>query len=90
MVKTYNVSKESTNIKFGVVVPKNTKAALNLDLENGDNLWKEAMKAEIDSINAFKTFRVLEDNEPIPPEYKCIPYHCIYDVKFDSGGSADL
>lgn len=83
MVKTFNVSKESTNVKFGVEVFKNTKAALNLDLENGDNLWKEAMKTEIDSINACKTFRVLEDNEPLPPGYKCIPYHCIYDVKFD-------
>ena len=83
MVKTFIVSKESTNVKFGVVVPKNTKAALNLDLENGDNLWREAMKTEMDSFNAYKTFRVVEDNEILLPEYKCIPYHCIYDVKFD-------
>ena len=41
------------------------------------------MKSEIDSINAYKTFRVLKDNEPVPDGYKCIPYHCIYDVKFD-------
>ena len=41
------------------------------------------MKSEIDSINAYQTFRVLEDNEPLPDGYKWIPYHCIYDVKFD-------
>ena len=91
MVKTYKVSRENVTIKFGVEVPSSTKAALNLDLKNGDNKWKEAMKSEIDSINAYKTFRVLKDNEPIPPEYKCIPYHCIYDVNFLMvEGSADL
>lgn len=83
MVRNFNVSKESANAKFGVVVPKNTKAALSLDLKNGDNLWKEAMKTEIDFIIAYKTFRVLENNEPLPPGYKRISYHCIYDVKFD-------
>src|SRR6476660_4530097 len=83
MVKAYKVSRENTTIKFGVEVPTSTKAALNLDLENGDDKWKEATKSEIDSINAYKTFRVLKDKEPIPDGYKCIPYHCIYDVKFD-------
>ena len=83
MVKAYNVSKESVNIKFGVEVPVNTKAAILLDQKNGDNKWKEAMKTEIDSINAYQTFRVLQDKEPLPPGYKYIPYHCIYDVKFD-------
>ena len=83
MVKAYNVSKESVNIKFGVEVPVNTKAAILLDQKNGDNKWKEAMKTEIDSINAYQTFRVLQDKEPLPPGYKYIPYHCIYDVKFN-------
>ena len=29
------------------------------------------------------TFKVLEKGEQIPEGYKFIPYHCIYDVKFD-------
>ena len=83
MVKAYTVSRETVNIKFGVEVPATTKEAIALDLKNGDSKWKEAMKTEIDSINAYQTFRVLQDNEALPPGYKCIPYHCIYDVKFD-------
>ena len=83
MVKAYTVSRETLNIKFGVEVPVTTKGAIALDLKNGDSKWKEAMKTEIDSINAYQTFRALEDNEQLPPGYKCIPYHCIYDVKFD-------
>ena len=41
------------------------------------------MKAEIDSLQEYGTFRVLGDGEYIPVGYKRIPYHCIYDVKFD-------
>ena len=26
---------------------------------------------------------MLEDGERVPPGYKLIPYHCVYDVKFD-------
>src|SRR6476646_12196668 len=70
-------------IKFGVTVPQSTKHALQLDEANKDNLWKEAMKAEIDSLQEHGTFRVLEEGEYIPKGYKRIPYHCIYDVKFD-------
>ena len=83
MVKAYTVSRETVNIKFGVEVPATTKEAIALDLKNGDSKWKEAMKTEIDSINAYQTFRVLKDDEKLPTGYKCIPYHCIYDVKFD-------
>src|SRR5687768_14395171 len=70
MVKAYKVSRENVTIKFGVDIPASTKAAINLDLKNGDNKWNEAMKSEIDSINAYQTFRVLEDNEPLPDGYK--------------------
>src|SRR5688500_19342803 len=41
------------------------------------------MKSEIDSLQEHGTFKVLEDGKPIPEGYKQIPYHCIYDVKFD-------
>ena len=46
-------------------------------------LWTEAIDTELKQINDYETFRVLEDNEPIPPGYKMIPYHCVYHVKFD-------
>ena len=31
----------------------------------------------------LKTFRVLEDHEKVPDGYIRIPYHFVYDVKFD-------
>ena len=34
-------------------------------------------------INDYETFRVLENHELMPVRYKRIPYHCVFDVKFD-------
>src|SRR5687767_11107251 len=70
-------------IKSGVTVPQSTKHTLELDKANNDNLWKESMKAENDSLQEHGTFRVLGDGEYIPTGYKRIPYHCIYYIKFD-------
>ena len=35
------------------------------------------------SINEFKTFRVLDEGEAIPEGYIKIPYHLVFDCKFD-------
>ena len=76
-------SSSTPKFKFGVQVPRNAVHAMQLDKVNGDLLWKEATDLELSSINKFKTFRVLKKGEAIPAGYKCIPYHMIYDVKFD-------
>src|SRR5574339_467149 len=41
------------------------------------------MNKEISQLHESETFKVLDDNEKVPEGYKLIPYHCIYDVKFD-------
>ena len=64
-------------------VPQSTRHALKIDEEDGKGLWKKAMETEINQLLEYETFKVLEDNESIPEGYKYIPYHCIYDVKFD-------
>ena len=46
-------------------------------------MWREAMEIEIDQLHAHETFIVLGEHEKIPFGYKRIPYHCIYDAKFD-------
>ena len=76
-------------IKFGVRVPKTVQEALALDKENGDNLWKEAIDQELGQIMDFDTFRVAPDGEYLPG-YKRIPYHIVFDVKFDGRRKARL
>src|SRR5687767_3794172 len=41
------------------------------------------MDSEIKSLHAHDTFIMLEEGQHIPACYKRIPYHCIYDVRFD-------
>ena len=69
--------------KFGVQVPSNVQHAFNLDKLLGGTLWFDAIKSELNSINSFKTFRILEEGESVPEGYTRIPYHLIFDVKFD-------
>jgi hypothetical protein len=56
---------------------------MQLDKENGNNLWEEAIKTELKQINNYQTFCMIERLEEMPIGYKCIPYHIIFDVKFD-------
>ena len=48
------------------------------------------MDSEVGSINKFNTFIILEDHEKIPEGYKQIPYHMIFDAKFDGRRKARL
>ena len=45
--------------------------------------FSEAMDKEIGSINSFKTFKVMDEGEVMPPGYVKIPYHYVWDCKFD-------
>jgi hypothetical protein len=69
--------------KFGLEVPRNPRHALELDVISGNHVWKEAMGIELRQINEYQTFRVLGDGEFLPATYQKIPYHMVFDVKFD-------
>ena len=51
-------SRKDIRFKFEVKVTNNPKHTLELDLKEGINLWTEAIKAELDQNNDYKTFRV--------------------------------
>ena len=75
--------------KFGVQVPISLRHALYLDRLNGDNLWRIAIDKEINEINSFGTFRETTPEDNLD-EYKKIPYHIVFDVKFDGRRKARL
>lgn len=83
--RTYGAPK----YKFGVQVPENPGHATVLDERNKDTLWKEATDKEIGQINDLQTFK-------LPPDdfdwtgYRRVPYHIIYDCKFDLRRKARL
>ena len=58
------------------------KEALELDKENGDNLWGESLATEVGQINDHETFRIIEIGILLV-EYQRIPYNFMFNVKFD-------
>jgi hypothetical protein len=83
-------SRMDKQYKFGIEVPRSVKDAVRLDKINNNKLWQEAIEKELNQINEYKTFRVLEEGETLPNEYKRLPYHIVFDVKFDLRRKARL
>jgi len=75
--------------KFGVEVPFGVRHALRLDSINGNSLWKDAIAKELNEINHHKTFRRVSADDDLST-YKNIPYHIVFDVKYDGRRKARL
>ena len=76
------------NMKYGVRVPRTTKEAYELDRINKNTLWEDAIKKELNKV--LVAFRLLQDDESPPIGSTKIPYHIVYDVKFDLTRKARL
>ena len=50
LVKKWNTRYLKRNEKFGIAIPNNVKEALELDKENGNTLWDDAIATETELI----------------------------------------
>ena len=73
--------RKRTGYKFGIRVPMTVDEAMEIDGENGDTQWFDAIQKEME--NVFVAFNILEEGETAPPTYKKIPIHFIFDLKMD-------
>jgi hypothetical protein len=62
-------------------LPKSVQEALQLDQENGNTLWHNAIQKELKNVQV--AFKFLSDDEPTTVGYKQIPCHIIFDIKMD-------
>ena len=67
--------------KFGIEVPKTVAEAIYLDKNNGNNLWKEAIKKKIKNVR--ESLKIIAEGGKPPPGYQKIPYHMIFDIKME-------
>ena len=51
--------RQKKNNRYGVEIPRNVAHALELDRKNGNNLWRDAISAEIGTLTDMKVFRIL-------------------------------
>ena len=77
-----------SNLKFGLVVPKTVDEALALDVKNGNSYWNDAIKKELK--NVIVAFHLLGEHEAVPVGSKKIPYHIVFDIKYDLTRKARL
>ena len=63
-------------------VPRSVNHALQLDKKNGNTLWEDAIKTELKMLEKYNTFRLRTEGESLE-EYLKIPYHFVFDVKYD-------
>ena len=66
---------------FGIKIPKTVQRALEIDKENGNTFWMDAIKKEM------KNVRVAFDNvdeKDIPNGYQCIDCHMVFDAKMEA------
>ena len=63
--------------KFGIEVPKTVKHALEIDHENGNALWRDAIAKEMEAV--WVAFKVLNDGEEPPPGHQYMDCHMVFD-----------
>jgi hypothetical protein len=74
--------------KYGIRVPRTVAEAYALDKENGNTMWRDAIRKEMK--NTEVAFKFLDDGVRPPPGYECAPLHLIFDVKMDFTRKARL
>ena len=67
--------------KFGVLVPQNYADAIRIDTANGNNLWGDAIKAEMEQLFEYKTFESIGKGAAVPDGHTNIRVHFVFDVK---------
>ena len=82
------VQTHKQSMKFGVTIPTNCDEAVRLNRENKNNLWEQAIKKELKNVKI--AFQLLENDKPLPVGSMHIPYHIIFDVKYDLTRTARL
>ena len=76
------------NMKYGIKVPKTVAEARRLDAENKNDLWDQAIKKELSKV--IVAIKLLQDDEKTPIGSTRIPYHIVFDIKFDLTRKARL
>ena len=65
-----------TNEKFGIQIRRSWAEAVKLDMDNGDDQWQKAIRDKMAKVR--KAFKVLSDDDKVPPGYQQILCHMIF------------
>jgi hypothetical protein len=77
-------------VKYGVIIPCGVKHAMELDTENSNTLWADAIKKEIDSLLRLGCFDFCAPDFKPSSEYQFAKLTMIFEVKQDGRRKAKL
>jgi len=69
--------------KFGIELPRDVEHAYDIDRANGNNYWREAIDKEMENVKV--AFKVVDENDTIPPGYQEMTMKLIFDIKLGEG-----
>ena len=82
LIRKRNTRYLKRNEKFGIAFPKNVKEVLQLDKENGNTLWADAIATEMKNVKV--AFKILDDGEMAPRDHQFVKCHMIFDIKMEN------
>ena len=65
--------------KYGIRIPKSAKEAKEIDEQNGDTLWQDAIAKEMENVRV--AFQLYENDPKSLIGYQEVKCHMIFDVK---------
>jgi hypothetical protein len=88
LIKMTKARKQRKGFKFGIRIPNTVEEALQLDKQNGNTLWYDAIMKEMTNVRI--AFQEIPNGEKPPPGFKYVPLMMIFDVKMDFTRKARL
>ena len=70
-----------TTHKYGIEIPRDTQHAIELDKQNGNTFWQDALAKEMKNVGL--AFQVLDEGEKAPIGWHKVTGHLVWDVKMD-------
>ena len=81
IIASVNTRVRKATHKYGVEMPTSIEHAYQLDVKNGDTLWRDAINKEM--YNVSVAFEILESERSPPPGWTKSSGHLVFDVKMD-------
>jgi len=81
-IKRVKARYQKKNFKYEFEVPDTVERAYEIDKENGNTYWTDAIANEMSTIRI--AFDILEDDQGPPPGYSFMKDHLIFDIKMEN------
>ena len=81
IISAINTRVRKVTHKYGIEVPTGVDHAKELDRQNSNTMWMDALAKEMDNVGV--AFEVLDEREQAPNGWKKVTGHLVRDVKMD-------